>query len=260
MLKLIKSICKLFFLLTKALLLIILNFILTILLIFKNKFGLKIMLPFTPYPVQPPETTLQEVLTIKNTQQLSFIKTYTATQTYPVEPHIIESYRHKVPPKLIEIWQTTGFGKYDNGLIEFINPQDYEQNLWEWLGDEKENYTPFAINAFGDMFYYRRLSESGDEDVCLLDIQYRKCEVLDWDFDDFLDITLTDNAFRKEWLRLELFQSAQKRHGHLKNGEVYMFTPIIALGNPANNVEFLDKGSAIVYQMLVLEMGKNMYK
>lgn len=218
------------------------------------------MLPFVPYLTQSTEMMPQEVLAIKNIQQSPFAKSYPATQTYPVAPHIIESYRHKVPTRLIEIWQTTGFGKYDNGLIEFINPQDYEQNLWEWLGDEKENYTPFAINAFGDMFYYRRLSENGDEDVCLLDIQYRKCEVLDWDFNDFLDGTLTDDEFRKEWLRLELFQSAQKLHGHLKNGEVYIFVPIIALGNPANDTKFLDKGLATIYQMLVFEMGRNMYK
>lgn len=268
MLKLLYAIFRVLSLSVIALFLLIFKSILDTLLIIKSFIlkhkDKKPMLPLDiNHAMQETPPAPQAVMIQKNNhgeQKPPFESYYPATDVQAVPPHIIASYRHKVPSRLIDIWQTTGFGKYGDGLIEFINPQDYEENLWRWLDSEQENYTPFAINAFGDMFYYRRLSDVGDEDVCLLDIQYRKCEVLDWDFDDFLDETLTDDDFRQEWLRLDLFLSAQKRHGNLQNGEVYMFTPIIALGNPANNVELLDKGLAVVYQMLVLEMGKDMYQ
>ena len=62
---------------------------------------------------------------------------------------LINEYKEKVPELLLEIWKTTGFGKYNNGLIEIIHPKEYESNLWTWLGTVKENYTPIAMTAFG---------------------------------------------------------------------------------------------------------------
>ena len=108
----------------------------------------------------------------------------------PVSESIIEKYKEKVPDLLIDLWKSDGFGKYNNGVIEIINPQDYESILWTWLGQEVENYVPFAISGFGELFYYRKLTET-DEDVCMIDIQYRKIETIVWSlesfFEDFLD-------------------------------------------------------------------------
>jgi hypothetical protein len=61
---------------------------------------------------------------------------------------IIKQYENKVPESLIEIWKTSGFGKYNDGLIEFVNPTDFEDNLWTWLGREVPHYIPFAISGF----------------------------------------------------------------------------------------------------------------
>ncbi len=74
-----------------------------------------------------------------------------------VPKSIIEEYREKVPQSLIDLWEADGFGKYNNGLIELINPKDFETSLWTWLGQEVENYVPFAISGFGELFYYRKL-------------------------------------------------------------------------------------------------------
>lgn len=71
----------------------------------------------------------------------------------PASEEIIKQYQGKVPSLLIEIWKTTGLGKYNDGIIELINPQDFESNLWTWLGREVENYVPFAITGFGELFY-----------------------------------------------------------------------------------------------------------
>lgn len=166
--------------------------------------------------------------------------------------NIIKEYEEKVPSLLIDIWKTTGFGKYDNGLIELINPKDYEAILWTWLGREVANYTPFAITAFGELFYYRKLTET-DEDVCIIDIQYRKIETLVWSMESFFEDFLTDDEDRKMWLREDLFTQAISEKGKLQKGEIFTFAPIFAMGG-TEDVKYVNKGNAQVYQDLVFQM------
>lgn len=165
---------------------------------------------------------------------------------------IIEKYQDRVPAMLIDIWKTTGFGKYNNGLIEIVNPKEYKKTLKTWLGRKMKNYTPFAITAFGELFYYRKLTET-DEDVCLIDIQYRKIETLVWSMEAFLDDFLTDEEEKKVWLREELFLKAIAEKGTLEKGEIFTFAPILAIGG-SEDTKFLVKGNACVYQDLVFDM------
>jgi hypothetical protein len=170
----------------------------------------------------------------------------------PASEETIKKYADKVPGSLIEIWKTSGLGKYNGGLIEFVNPSDFESSLWTWLGREVPNYVPFAISAFGELFYYRKLTET-DEDVCLVDIQYRKIETLVWSMDDFLDDFLPNEEDRNMWLREQLFKEAINKKGNLAKHEIFTFAPVLAFGG-AEEVEYIQKGNASVYQELVFQM------
>lgn len=170
----------------------------------------------------------------------------------PASAETIERYRDKIPESLIEIWKTSGLGKYNNGLIEFVNPADFEDSLWTWLGREVSNYVPFAISAFGELFYYRRLTEV-DEDACIIDIQYREIKTLIWSMNGFLEDLLLDEEDRSIWLREKLFIEAFKQLGKLEKHEVFTFVPILAFGG-AEEVEYLQKGNAQVYLDLVFQM------
>ena len=181
----------------------------------------------------------------KNHYQLS------GERVFPSE-EIIKEYQNKVPDLLIEIWRTTGLGKYNEGIIELVNPKDYEPCLWTWLGKEVENYVPIAISGFGELFYYRKLTET-DEDVCMIDIQYRKIETLAWDMEYFFEDFLIDEDNRNEWLREELFKEAISVKGSLLHNEVFTITPVLALGGAAE-LKYLQKGNALVYQELLFEM------
>lgn len=170
----------------------------------------------------------------------------------PASEETIRKYEDKIPESLMEIWKTTGFGKYNNGLIEFVNPADFESCLWTWLGREVPHYVPFAISAFGELFYYRRLTEV-DEDICIIDIQYRKIETLIWSMDGFLNELLPDEEDRNMWLREALFTEAIQQIGPLEKHEVFTFTPILAFGG-AEEVDYLKKGNAQVYLDLVFQL------
>lgn len=165
---------------------------------------------------------------------------------------LVNEYKEKIPSLLVDIWQTTGFGKYNDGLIEIVNPKEYEAVLWTWLGKQVPNYVPFAITGFGELLYYRKLTET-DEDVCMIDIQYRKIETLVWSMESFFEDFLIDEEEKQTWLREELFVNAISEKGHLEKGEIFTFTPIFAMGG-TEELKCLDKGNAAVYQDLVFQM------
>ncbi|AUP78749.1 T6SS immunity protein Tdi1 domain-containing protein [Flavivirga eckloniae] len=170
----------------------------------------------------------------------------------PVSEDIIEEYKEKVPQLLIDLWRSNGHAKYNNGVIELINPKDFEPSLWTWLGREVENYVPFAISGFGELFYYRKLTET-DEDVCMIDIQYRKIETIVWGLESFFEDFLTNEEDRKEWLREDLFNQAITEQGVLIKNEIFTFTPVLAMGG-GEEVKYLKKGNAQVYQDIVFQM------
>ncbi len=196
------------------------------------------------------ENSKTDKITLEN-----FLKIYKAEKDItPVTDEILEEYRNKVPEVLINLWKSNGFGKYNKGLIEIVNPKDFEPVLWTWLGKKAENYVPFAITGFGELFYYRKLTET-DEDVCMIDIQYQNIETVIWSLEKFFEKFLTDKKNRKVFLREKLFNQAISKYGGLAYQEIFTFTPILAFGG-LENIEYLKKGNAEIYNLIIIEMVK----
>ena len=170
----------------------------------------------------------------------------------PASREIINQYQSKVPELLIKLWEENGFGKYNKGIIELVNPKDFESVLWTWLGREVENYVPFAISGFGELFYYRKLTDT-DEDVCMVDIQYRNVETLTWSLESFFEDFLTNETDRQTWLREELFILATELFEDLTIHEIFTISPALAMGGAAE-LGSLQKGNAQVYQEIIFQM------
>lgn len=165
---------------------------------------------------------------------------------------LINPFTDIAPPALLNLWQTSGLGKYRDGLIEFVDPSDFKNNLITWLGRDQPNYIPFAITGFGELLYYRKLSDT-EEDVCMIDIQYRQTSVLCWGFDTFLQTYLTNEDNRLDIFREEFFNEQLAEKGPLSTYEVFTFVPILALGGNAEGPT-VQKGNAQVYIDLVFTL------
>lgn len=176
-----------------------------------------------------------------------------AAECKPLEAAVIEKYKDIVPASLVEFWQTHGTGKYGEGMLEIINPDLYRQTLETWLGKEVPNYIPIAMSNFGDLYYFRKLSEE-DEDICVIDPCYRDITTLDWNMEDFFDNTLAGNDYYNNTLRRELFLQAVEKKGPLAVGEIYLFEPALSAGG-AEEIEHVGKGNGIVHLDLLFQMG-----
>lgn len=191
-----------------------------------------------------------------------FLQNYAPSDCTPATTQLIEKFKDKLPQSLLDLWKNAGLGKYRQGLIEIINPEEYEDTLWTWLGKEVDNYVPIAISAFGDLYYYRLLhlpeNQEGivefEEDVCVVDIHDREIRTCKWSMDEFFNDYLTDEDVMNFFLRVDLFKEATLKEGYLSNGEIYYFAPALLFGGleKADNVQ---KGDARVHQALLFDMG-----
>ena len=73
----------------------------------------------------------------------------------------ISFFEDKLPSDLISFWKQYGFGNFGNGIVKVINPETYVDSLGIWLGRVNDwSRIPILISGFGDIFYYRRISET----------------------------------------------------------------------------------------------------
>ncbi len=166
----------------------------------------------------------------------------------------LKQFEDILPSELLHFWKEYGFGNYDNGIIKVINPLDYMGSLYEWLGKEDFSKLPILVTGFGDIFYYRKLSEV-DEDICLLNIHYRNITVCSYSLEDFFKSYIVDEVNYSKILRKELFDQAYAVKGDLKPNDIYFFVPSLILGGK-ESVELIDKGNANVHQSLLFQLGK----
>ncbi len=165
---------------------------------------------------------------------------------------MLEQFQGKLPAELLAFWQQYGFGNYGGGLLKIIDPADYVETLTLWLG-EQEDCFPILMTGFGTLFIYRKLSETAD-DMCLLDIHYRRSGSFSTGFSDFFERILPAESFAEQFLRVDLFQEASAKHGGLAENEIFFFAPALAFGG-AESISYIEKGNAAVHQRLLFEMG-----
>jgi Uncharacterized conserved protein len=164
----------------------------------------------------------------------------------------LNEYSNRLPGSILELWRDFGFGSYGNGLIRLVDPDEYNETLYTWLGKKNEKRIPIALSAFGELFFYRDLG-SGEEDVSMLNVHYKSIDVCVWSLNDFFNDYLCDDDIINDILRQELFQQALQKYGPLTSGEIYSFVPALALGGAAE-VEFIQKVNALVHLEILFQM------
>lgn len=166
---------------------------------------------------------------------------------------ILEFGKKKLAEEIIYLWENYGFGEYADGLLKVIDPRDYMNSLYTWLGGIDYNKIPIMVSAFGDIFYYRKL-ENNENDISILDIHYRKIEVCAWSYQDFFKKYIINNETIKNILREDLYNEAIKVLGNLKYNEIFYFAPALILGG-AEDIKYLKKGDANVHHQVLFQMG-----
>ncbi|TVX96273.1 T6SS immunity protein Tdi1 domain-containing protein [Cohnella terricola] len=179
-----------------------------------------------------------------------FLKTF--PPDYFVKP-IRDKLPSSLPVPLLGLFEKIGAGKYRKGIIEIVDSEEYRPTLETWLGRKAPNYFPLALSAFGDLYYYRKLTDT-DEDVCVLSPHYRSINTCVWSLNSFLNEYLTDDEVIKSKLREDLFMKSVNKLGALDVGEIFYFEPALILGG-AEELQFVSKGKAKVHLDILFQIG-----
>lgn len=166
---------------------------------------------------------------------------------------MLDWYRDKLPEDLLYFWTQYGFGNYGNGLIKVVEPSDYMDSFYTWLGKEDFSKLPILVTAFGDVFYYRKLADN-NEDVSFLDIHYRQINVCDYSLGGFFEDYIVEGSIIDEVLRKSLFEESVKKSGPLKSEEIFYFEPALIAGG-AEELKYIGKGTGSVHQLVLFQMG-----
>ena len=185
----------------------------------------------------------------------NFVKAYApGKELGKPDETLLEFAKQMLPPEIVYLWTEYGFGDYGDGLIKVVDPRDYMDSLYSWLGSQDFHKIPIMVSAFGDIFYYRKL-ENDENDVSLLDIHYRRIDVCTYSYEEFFEKYISNAEIKEKVLRKNLFDQAVEKLGSLKYNEAFFFVPALVLGG-GEDIKYVSKGDAYTHQHLLLELGK----
>ena len=169
------------------------------------------------------------------------------------DEEILNFGRQMLPKEIVKLWEDYGFGEYGDGLIKVVDPREYMNSLYSWLGRKDLSRIPIITTAFGDLFYYRKLADN-ENDVSVLNIHYRRTEVCGYSYQDFFERYLLDKSVIKKVLRADLYKQAVRKLGRLGYHDIFFFTPALVLGG-GEDIKYIEKGNGAVHQMVLLAIG-----
>ncbi|GHT18313.1 hypothetical protein FACS189429_4620 [Bacteroidia bacterium] len=169
-----------------------------------------------------------------------------------VSREIIDKYKDLLPNELIIIWETMGFGIYENGFIQLVNPDEYDF-IFDYVDKLLEPSIVWGITALGDIVLWegnknRTISpEEGNRNVF---INVRKCNShVIGEMKFILEFVLGDEhgIIDKDYFASKPFLDIKDRLPPLEYGQCYGYVPALALGGSASSkkMKVLDNKSYI---------------
>lgn len=156
-----------------------------------------------------------------------------------VSANTINKYKGVLPNELLNIWQTMGFGIYENGFLQLVNPDDFEF-VFDYIDKLLEPSIVFAVTAMGDLLIWegnKNWTIAADEGNRVKIINIRKCKsralntfkgTVDAFFDDYF---IAHNDYFDSKAYLDIKDKLPK----LDYGQCYGYVPALALGGKASN-------------------------
>jgi hypothetical protein len=186
------------------------------------------------------------ILTFEERNKAGYFKASNVPQT------IINKYKNILPNELITIWETMGFGIYEDGFFQLVNPDEYEF-VFNYVDIMYEPSIIWAITALGDIIMWEGNKNATIQNAgnCNTFINIRKCEdhVIGADMEGFLNYFLGDRDYwpDNDYFSAKPYLAIKGKLPPLEYGQCYGYVPAIALGGKASikNIKIVEIKSYI---------------
>ncbi len=145
----------------------------------------------------------------------------------------ISAYTPYMNPYIVDLWTSSGYGIYGDGMIQLVDPSEWNPLLERWLGRIDPTNTVILLSGFGEIYYHRDLGEheiEGQlykvEDITCLDLNTGKIRRIATDSKNFFEEWLCDPEVRARELKQAWFEHGLKEFGALKAGEIFYLDPV----------------------------------
>ncbi len=160
----------------------------------------------------------------------------------------IETYKDKLPSKLIDFWQEYGYGIYMEGYLKIVHPEEYHDVFKETYTYYKKTEIPFAVTALGDLFVW-----AGDA-VRLINYRHGVSSIVSSSkIERLFESRLLSDNYLSKYFKWDHYKPAQEKLGTLDYDECYGYEPVLALGG-FEKVENLTKVKIREHLLLIHEL------
>ncbi|HCL5254181.1 TPA: DUF1851 domain-containing protein [Salmonella enterica] len=184
-----------------------------------------------------------------------------AIASVAVPDESIKKWEGLLPATLIELWKNEGWGSYRNGLISFVNPDEYDDVLDLWLEDtqleEEDSYHVIAKTAFGSLYIFGEstgmrliINPLYNQIVCFSDT---KRSELNEEIESFLGFGEPEDYDWEDDNGNYFFEKAIAKFGPLGQHEMFAFEPAYVLGGQLKFND-LNKVDCRVHLILLREL------
>jgi hypothetical protein len=180
-----------------------------------------------------------------------------------VPPQKIEKFKGHLPDKLLEYWQEYGWCGYAQGLFWTVDPDEWEDELEDWIGDtpfmEQDAYHVIGRTAFGKLILWgKKTGQSLKIDTAWgmifpsFDSEYFSRHGPDKALQLFFAVAARNRFDENDDREKPLFDRALKKLGILDHDTMYGFVPALALGG-AQKLDNLQKLDAHVHLSILAQ-------
>ena len=169
--------------------------------------------------------------------------TYVKHSDAPKE--VIEKYRNMYqgqsyfPEELIWIWENMGFGVYEDGFLQIVNPDEYEF-VFEYIDKLLEPTVVWGVTALGDLLVWEgndnwTIAPDEGNRIDLIDVSNLDNKVLGGAIDVDLNILLGDEDDLIDFYNAKPYLQIKGKLPKLEYGQCYGYVPALALGGTKSN-------------------------
>ncbi|WP_316771538.1 GAD-like domain-containing protein [Pedobacter frigiditerrae] len=163
---------------------------------------------------------------------------------------IINKYKNILPEELIHIWENMGFGIFEDGFLQLVNPNEYDF-VFQYIDKLLEPSIVWAITALGDLLLWEgneNWTIAPDEGNRVKLVNVRNCSSMVLGKMDFvLNRVLGDEygITDKSYFNAKPFLEIKNKMSKLQYSQCYGYVPALALGGSksSKNLKIVDTKS-----------------
>lgn len=169
----------------------------------------------------------------------------TYTRCSHVSKELIQKYdklfKGEFPKEILWIWENMGFGLYEDGYLQIVNPEDYDF-AFDYIDKMLEPTMIWGITALGDLLLWEgndnwTIAPDEGNRIALVNLRSLKKKILGSRVRVHLNILIADmeDLADPDMYDSQTYLEIKDKLPKLEYGQCYGYVPALALGGSKSN-------------------------